>query len=160
MIHVQPEYYAMMMFAQAAPPGSQLVNVAQTPAAGVNTWATRTSGGVIHAVIVNKRSSGYRVDDAGRPAGQRTGDGRDASRAAPVHSTGDVTLDGQTFRHGDEHRRADRHPPTDTEVAPVTDQYTVDVPAGERDDADLLCPSPACWVNSLLSGDDVLIDSW
>ena len=42
---VAPEYYGLMMFAQATPAGSRLVGVSTKNAAGIQAWATRGTDG-------------------------------------------------------------------------------------------------------------------
>jgi hypothetical protein len=93
---VHPEYYGMIMFAQAAPPGSRLLRLSSTAPAGVKVWATRAPAGTIHVVVINKRIV--------RPAvvGLRITSARGVAdveqlRAPSVHATGQVTLGGQTF---------------------------------------------------------------
>ncbi len=50
---VNPEYYGMLMFAQAAPPKSRLLRIGGARRAGVEAWATRAQGGVVHVVLIN-----------------------------------------------------------------------------------------------------------
>jgi hypothetical protein len=50
---VRPEYYGLLMFAQAAPPGSRLLSVTDTGSAEVHAWATRASDGRIRVVLIN-----------------------------------------------------------------------------------------------------------
>lgn len=95
-MRVHPEYYGMIMFAQAAPAGARLLRVAAKLPPGVKVWATRASNGIVHAVVINKR--------LGRPARVRlrVGAGRATAgveqlRAPGVHATSGVTLGGQTF---------------------------------------------------------------
>jgi hypothetical protein len=53
-VSVQPEYYGLMMFAQAAPAGSHLLHIAGTAVSGIDVWAARTPGGKINVIVVNK----------------------------------------------------------------------------------------------------------
>ncbi|HEY1590624.1 MAG TPA: glycosyl hydrolase family 79 C-terminal domain-containing protein [Solirubrobacteraceae bacterium] len=50
---VMPEYYGLLMFAQAAPPGSRLLSTAVRGARTVRAWATRATGGTVRAVLIN-----------------------------------------------------------------------------------------------------------
>jgi hypothetical protein len=50
---VRPEYYGLLMFAQAAPPGARLLPVAQTGGPDVRAWATRAPDGRVHLVLIN-----------------------------------------------------------------------------------------------------------
>jgi hypothetical protein len=49
---VNPEYYGMLMFAQAAPPHSRLLRIGGARRAGVEAWATRAHG-VVRVVLIN-----------------------------------------------------------------------------------------------------------
>jgi hypothetical protein len=50
---VNPEYYGMLMFAQAAPAHSKLLRVGGARRAGVEAWATRAPYGTVHVVLIN-----------------------------------------------------------------------------------------------------------
>jgi hypothetical protein len=49
---VAPEYYGLLLFAQAAPPGSRLLGVSGG-AGNVRAWATRARDGTIRVVLIN-----------------------------------------------------------------------------------------------------------
>jgi hypothetical protein len=93
---VHPEYYGMMMFAQAAPAGSRLLTLGAAAPSGVKVWATRASNGVMHVVIINKRLSGSQVVRLGIAGAHGTA-AVEQLRAPSVHSTTGVTIGGQTF---------------------------------------------------------------
>jgi glycosyl hydrolase family 79 len=95
-MRVHPEYYGMLMFAQAAPAGSHLLELGTAPPAGVKVWATRASDGVIHVVVINKRLAGgesLRLRVAGAHGAAEV----EQLRAPSVHATGGVTIGGQTL---------------------------------------------------------------
>jgi hypothetical protein len=50
---VYPEYYGLLMFAQATPPGSRLLKLIGAPRAKIDVWATRTPNGQIRVVATN-----------------------------------------------------------------------------------------------------------
>ena len=50
---VRPEYYGLLMFAQAAPAGSRLLPVTLTGSPDVRGWATRAADGTIRLVLIN-----------------------------------------------------------------------------------------------------------
>ena len=50
---VRPEYYGMLMFAQAAPTGARLLSATRTGRPDVRGWATRASDGTIRLVLIN-----------------------------------------------------------------------------------------------------------
>jgi hypothetical protein len=92
---VYPEYYGLLLFAQAAPPGASLVQ-SSTDNGRVRAWATRGSDGVIRVALIN--------DDTGAPhqlSVQIPGSHGRASlallRAPSVFSTRGVTLANQGF---------------------------------------------------------------
>jgi len=126
-MRVHPEYYGMMMFAQAAPAGARLLKTGSAVPAGVKLWATRATDGVIHVVVINKRLGGseflrLRIAGAHGPAEV------EQLRAPSIHATGGVTLGGQTF--GAETATgvlagAAAHPT----VAPAGGAYAITVPA-------------------------------
>ncbi len=53
---VHPEYYGMLMFAQAFSPGARLLPVSSTDGP-VKVWATRASNGTVRTVLINKDAS-------------------------------------------------------------------------------------------------------
>ncbi len=92
---VHPIYYGLMMFAQAFPPGAQLLPVT-APAGAVKVWATLGADDRTRVVLINKQSQ--------IPASvslQLPGDQTDltaTSLSAPsLNSVIGVTLGGQTF---------------------------------------------------------------
>jgi hypothetical protein len=58
---VYPEYYGMLAFERAAPAGSQLLTVTPGAAArvvpGIKVWATRTTGGDLTDVVINRSTT-------------------------------------------------------------------------------------------------------
>ena len=92
----RPEYYGLLMFAQAAPPGSRLLDLGYAGGTQIRIWATRTPTDQIHLVAINTSLS--------RPASIRV---RLPSASAPAtverllapsaYATGGVTLAGQSF---------------------------------------------------------------
>ena len=54
---VFPEYYGLMMFAQAAPAGARLLHVGGATASGLKTWATRAPDGHTRVVLINKSTT-------------------------------------------------------------------------------------------------------
>jgi hypothetical protein len=70
---VHPMYYGMLMFAQAAPPGSRLLHVAGPADGDLRTWATVARDGTIRTVMINdSQSSGRNVSVRGMPGGSAT----------------------------------------------------------------------------------------
>ena len=50
---VRPEYYGLMMFAQAAPRRSRLLHISGTIPSRLHAWATRAPDGQLHVVLIN-----------------------------------------------------------------------------------------------------------
>jgi hypothetical protein len=91
---VHPAYYGLMMFAQAAPPGSRLLRIAGAPGGNVDVWATRAPGGQVRVVLINDATAGQRVVAVRIPA---TGATATLVRlqAPSAGAQGGVTLGGQ-----------------------------------------------------------------
>ena len=124
---VEPEYYGLLMFVQAAPRGSRLLEVTGANGA-IRAWATRAPDGRIRVVLIN--------DGTVRPQVVAVRVGRNAHGAATlerleapgVWATRGVTLAGQSF--GPQTRTgllagASREPA----VSPVAGTYLVRLPA-------------------------------
>jgi Glycosyl hydrolase family 79 C-terminal beta domain len=93
---VEPEYYGLLMFAQAAPPGSRLLRVAG--AGAVRAWATRAPDGHIRLVLINPSASEgetIEVNASGRAAEAPAT--LEALRAPSLSASSGVTLGGQSF---------------------------------------------------------------
>jgi hypothetical protein len=79
--HVEPEYYGLQLFAQAAPAGSQLVGVTGAQhGESLSTWATRAPDGTERLLLIDKTP----------------GDGRTVSVAMPSRATGPVSVERMT----------------------------------------------------------------
>ena len=90
-----PEYYGLLMFAQAAPPGSRLIATTATNAEGITVWATRGRKGHTRVVLINEslRPPHDRAE-LRRAAVRRRSSGCVRPR---LTSTTGVTLGGQSF---------------------------------------------------------------
>ncbi len=96
-VAVQPEYFGLLAFEQAAPTGSRLLQVSTPAASGVDAWAAQTPGGVVHVVVVNPTGTSQQVivKVAGVAASASATVTR--LRAASLAATTGVTLGGQTL---------------------------------------------------------------
>jgi len=124
---VRPEYYGLMMFAQAAPAGSRLLEVAGDPGRLVRAWATRAADGTVRVVLINDslhrpRYVAVSVPGTAGPAPL------ERLRAPSVSAKDGVTLGGRSFAAqtttGVLTGRALNYA-----VAPANGQYVVRLPA-------------------------------
>jgi hypothetical protein len=92
---VHPEYYGMLMFAQAFPPGARLLQ-ANVSAGPVKVWATLGPDGTVRVVLINKDQLATHVVHLQMP-GSVSGAKLDWLLAPTVSSTTGVTLGGQSF---------------------------------------------------------------
>lgn len=91
---VHPEYYAALMFDQAAPPGSTLLGV-NAPAGPLKVWATRTPSGTVHVVLINKSLTDSQTVQLTLPHGTPTT--IEWMQASSPYATSGVTLGNETF---------------------------------------------------------------
>jgi hypothetical protein len=93
---VNPEFYGLMMFAQAVPAGSRLISSPARLPSGVNLWATRATDGTVHVVLINDNFTKPATVNVplSSPAGPGT---LEALRAPHIGATSGVTIGGQTF---------------------------------------------------------------
>ena len=93
---VSPEYYGLLMFTRAAPPGSRLLEVDQTSSADVRSRATVTPTGLMHVVLINDSLTTGHIVTVRPPRGAGSAV-LERLRAPNVASTTEVTLAGQSF---------------------------------------------------------------
>jgi hypothetical protein len=91
---VSPDYYGMLMFAQAAPPGSHLLPISGVPDGPLKVWATVAPNGTERIVLINEDSSSPASIGLQAPGSSATAE----TLTAPSETaTSGVTLGGQTF---------------------------------------------------------------
>jgi hypothetical protein len=118
---VAPEYYGLLMFARATPPGSRLVPVSATPAR-LRVWATSSPDGRIRVVLINKAAAGTVAVRLRLPSA------RAGSVQRLVSTGGGARLGGRSF--GSQTRTGILDAPNQTSVVkPSRGTYVVDVPA-------------------------------
>jgi len=93
---VEPEYYSLLMFSQAAPAGSRMLGVTQTSSTDVRSRATVTHDGVVHVVLINAGLASGHVVLVKPPARARAAV-LERLGAPSAAATDDVTLGDQTF---------------------------------------------------------------
>lgn len=91
---VHPDYYGMLMFARAFPPGARLEPVS-APSGPVKVWATLAPDGRTRVALINKDSHPHRVQ-LQLPPGTRPAQ-LEWLRAPGPAATAGVTLGGRTF---------------------------------------------------------------
>lgn len=92
---VAPEYYGLMMFAQAAPAGTRLLKTSGS-LGNVRAWATRAPDGAIHVVLINDYTAQSRTVDV-QIAGAQGAATLERLRAPGITARTGVTLGGQGF---------------------------------------------------------------
>jgi hypothetical protein len=124
---VTPEYYGMLMFAYAFPPGARLLPVT-VPGGPVKVWATLGTDGKTRVALINKDATTPVVVELKLPGASTPGTlGR--LTAPAIDATSGVTLDGQTF--GVETQTGSLAGATQTAtVNGSLGTYTVELPAG------------------------------
>ncbi len=123
---VHPEYYGLLMFAQAFPPGAQLLPVT-APAGPTKVWATQGPDGTIRVTAINQDTTAEH-DVAVQIPGTTTGGTLEALQAPGISATSGVTLGGQTF--GAETTTGTLPAPATTPVVPAASTYTIPLPPG------------------------------
>ena len=93
---VLPEYYGLLAFEQAAPPGSHMLATEQTLSTDVRSRATITPDGTIHVVLINTSLTAGHIVPV-RPPMRAAGAVLERLSAPSAAATDDVTLGGQTF---------------------------------------------------------------
>lgn len=95
---VNPLYYGLLMFAQAAPPGSRLLRIAGQPPGAVRVWATRATDGSVRTVLINDGVNTQTVKlRLATPGGNGPGGVLERLQAPSVTALGGITLGGQSF---------------------------------------------------------------
>lgn len=122
---VSPEYYGLLMFAAATPPGARLLRISGTPGTAVKAWATRARDGTVHVVLINKGPRG-RVYALHLPGALHSATLERLQGPSLTSATG-VTLAGQSYGSQTKSGRiggSAQH----TTVTPINGRYVVTVP--------------------------------
>ena len=123
---VEPDYYGLEMFAQAAPPGSKLLRVSPAGASQLTVWATRAPGGTLRAVVINE---GTHADSlAVRMPGTHATGSLERLRAPSLLARDGVTLAGQSYGRATT-TGLPAGPRRTLAVAPSRGEYSFNVPA-------------------------------
>jgi hypothetical protein len=124
---VHPEYYGLMLFAQAFPPGARLLPVT-APAGPTKLWATAGADGTVRVVAINQDATAEHDVQALLP-GATAGGSLEALSAPSLAATTGVSLGGQSF--GDETTTGTLPAaPATTPVTPSSGVYTMPLAPG------------------------------
>ena len=93
---VRPEYYGLLMFVRAAPPGSRLLRVSTTGSGAVRAWATQSADGRIRLVLINADVTHGHLVSILRPS-HATAASVERLQAPSARATAGVTLAGQSI---------------------------------------------------------------
>jgi hypothetical protein len=135
---VPPEYYGLLLFAHATPPGSRLLPLSATGTGGVRSWATQAPDGSIHVVLINDSLTSSDLVTVPSPSAAGTGT-LERLLAPSAEATGAVTLGGQSFGAQTDTGTLSG-PRRTTTVQPVNGGYEVQMPAASA--AMLTLPAP------------------
>jgi hypothetical protein len=123
---VEPEYYGLLLFAQGAPPGSQLLHLYGPATSALRAWATRGADGRLRITLINDDLEHSRTI-AIKAAGDQTAAQLTRLTAPHPGSHTGVAIGGQSFG-----ARTTTGHPAGTErsniIAPTGGDYVVKVP--------------------------------
>jgi Glycosyl hydrolase family 79 C-terminal beta domain len=124
---VHPEYYGMLLFVQAFPPGARLLPVTTSPSGPLKAWATRAPDGKVRVVLINKDlSTPYQVQL--QVPGAQASAQLERLLARSASSRSGVKLGGRTFGSETRTGTLPGRPLTET-VVPASGTYSIMVPA-------------------------------
>jgi hypothetical protein len=95
-VYVHPNYYGLLMFAQATPPGSRLLRTSGPSGGGLSTWATLGTNGTTRVVVINKSTSRARAVAIRAPAKAASAT-LELMQAPSITSKTGITIGGQGF---------------------------------------------------------------
>jgi hypothetical protein len=129
--YVQPVYYGLTVFAQAAPAGAQLLSGSgPTSAPGLSAWTTRARNGVQRTVLVNESPSATRRVSLRMPPGTHGTAQVTRLMASSVYARTGVRWGGQGYGTATTTGRLGA-PETQT-LTPRAGAYTLSLPHGSE----------------------------
>jgi Glycosyl hydrolase family 79 C-terminal beta domain len=124
---VHPIYYGLLMFAQAFPPGAQLLPVT-APGGLVKVWATHGPDGHLRVVVINKQQTTPVAVQLQLPSTAAAS--AETLLAPSARATSGVTLGGQTFGLKTTTGLLPHAPETSTVSAGADGTFAINLPAG------------------------------
>jgi hypothetical protein len=125
---VAPEYYGLLMFAQAAPPGAQLLRVVSHGDSALAAWATKTAPDTTDVTLINKSATTPAVVTVRAPVD--TGPATVELLTAPsLTATNGVTIGATSFGATTTTGELEAAPQTTTVTPTGGTTYSVTVPA-------------------------------
>jgi hypothetical protein len=94
---VNPDYYGLAMFAEAAPAGSRLLTVSPTGSRELKAWAVRAPDHTIRLVLINEGAHAQRLAVRVPAAAAMATGTLERLEAPSLRAEGHVTLGGQAF---------------------------------------------------------------
>ncbi|HTX45652.1 MAG TPA: glycosyl hydrolase family 79 C-terminal domain-containing protein [Solirubrobacteraceae bacterium] len=125
---VKPDYYGLLAFAQAAPPGSSLLKVSGFGSGQIHIYATRAPDGTEHVVLINMASKGSERIDV-KIGSSATAGTLERLTAPSLAATGHVSLGGQSFAANTSTGQLTGTPSTTTVSRGKDGGYSVPLPA-------------------------------
>jgi hypothetical protein len=124
---VKPLYYGLLMFSQAAPPGSRLLPARGPARPGLHTWITRATDGTERVLLVNDSARASATVAVG-PLAPPAGNARVLWLRAPrLSATSGITLGGRSFGASTE-SGALPGPLETAIVRPTRGRYVIELP--------------------------------
>ncbi len=140
---VSPEYYGLLMFTEAMPPGARLLRIYEPATDPLRSWATLADDGTLRVVLINDSLTNSRTVLVEPPSQAQLGALLPAGADAPspgepaqltqllapsAYATGAITLGGQSFG-AQTTTGVLSGPPTTATITPSSGWYSVTVPA-------------------------------
>lgn len=140
---VSPEYYGLLMFAEAMPPGARLLRIYEPATDPLRPWAALAPDGTLRVVLINDSLTDSRTVlvtppsqgqlQALLPSGANPPSPNEPAQltqliAPSVYATGNITLGGQTFG-AQTTTGVLSGPPATATIMPSSGVYTVTLPA-------------------------------
>jgi hypothetical protein len=125
---VMPEYYGLLLFTRAAPPGSRLLAANPPPDPDLRVRATRTPSGQINVVLINDSLNAAKVVNVAPPGGAARTAIVESLTAPNAAATEGVTLAGQSFG-AETGTGTVTGPFQPVHLQPTNGQYVVQLPA-------------------------------